>query len=153
MGVLAGGGGGLPGLYLPRLRGCPSSRGVRLGPPQLFPNCRGRGWARGGSGGQGPGFGVQSCVWTLEPRGGGESWGGGDGGGKTTPDELQSRYLRSGFLFCPATPSPLPEQSLGGETRILTKLAFTFLGGCSPRLDLADTSFFALFLFLESGAL
>lgn len=46
----------------------------------------------------------------------------------------------------PRDPLP-PEPSWGGETRILTKLAFTFLGGCSPRLVLADRSLLLCFYF------
>lgn len=63
-----------------------------------------------------------------------------------TQERLQSRYLRSGFLFCPATPSPRSRSS-AGETRIFTKLAFAFLGGCSPGLDPADISFLLCFYF------
>ena len=81
------------------------------------------------------------CVWTA----------GAVRGGKAAPRQVAIEVSRLRLPLLPRDPLP-PELSWGGETRILTKLAFTFLGGSSPGLDLGDRSFF-LFLFLERSAL
>ena len=72
-------------------------------------------------------------------------------GGKAAPRQVAIEVSRLRLPLLPRDPLP-PKLSWGGETRILTKLAFTFLGGSSPGLDLGDRSFF-LFLFLERSAL
>lgn len=72
-------------------------------------------------------------------------------GGKAAPRRVAIEVSRLRLPLLPRDPLP-PELSWEGETRILTKLAFTFLGGSSPGLDLGDRSFF-LFLFLERSAL
>lgn len=61
---------------------------------------------------------------------------------------MQSRYLRSRFLFGPHTPL-LPPWSCAGEgkPRFGTTVAFTFLGGYNPRLDREDSSLLFFFFF------
>lgn len=154
---MAGGGeGGLHGFYLPRGWGYPSSYGTLHGVrPQGLPNCFQTAQTEGGR---------------VETRrkGLGFEWGGdsvfdyqqpGEGGRRRPQTSLQSRYLRSRFLFGPHAPS-LPGAVLGrGKQDLEPHLAFTFLGGYNPRLNGEDSSlflfflfFFFLFLFLEGSA-
>lgn len=82
-------------------------------------------------------FGGGDCVFR-----GWEPWGEADVDLRRVAIEVSP--LRLPLL--PGDPLP-PELSWGRETRILTTLAFTFLGGCSPRLDLSDRSYFLCFYF------
>lgn len=138
---MAGGGEGVSSaFYLPRLglpfqlRGAP--RRAPPGPPKLFPNCPDRRWARGDSA---KGLGLEGAIVCLNTR----SLGPADVDPKRVAIEVSPIPL-------PLRPAhPLPPWSCTGEEkpRFGTTLAFTFLGGYSPRLDMEDSSFFFSFCF------
>lgn len=136
---MAGGGGGSP-LALPPAAGATLRAAAATASARGLPNCfqtAKTGGGRVGTRGEKMSLGGGDCVFRRwEPR------------GKAVVD-LSRVAIEVSRLRLPLRPGdPLPlELSWGRETRILTTFTFTFLGGCSPRLDLSDRSYFLCFYF------